>query len=372
MPGGLLHRPISILPPIPISRFRPALPLIGAIFGIIGVIVGAFALHFAGRLPTGVERALGLSAHGLDGMQRAGSPIPPPLDTTLTTREPEPPSTQPAKVKKGRGPIAGGVLFVPENFTAGEGGGFDLVIHFHGNTDLTIESYESLGFNAVIVVVNVGVGSGPYEERFASPAAMQALMQRIPIEMQERGLKGAHVSRLALSSWSAGYGAVMKVLEQPAYANRVDSVILLDGLHVGYKEGSLVPEDAMLRSIERFAERAKAGERLLVVTHSNIEPIGYLGVKETADILLKKLGMERKEVSGQTTIPDLPSGKGILPKDEIVALVPKSEARAGGVVVRGYRGNQPNHHISHLLQMSQTALPLLAERWRAAPADGSR
>jgi len=33
--------------------------------------------------------------------------------------------------------------------------------------------------------------------------------------------------------------------------------------------------------------------------------------------------------------------------------------------VRGYRGNTPEHHMAHLLQMGATVMPELAERWRA-------
>jgi hypothetical protein len=55
--------------------------------------------------------------------------------------------------------------------------------------------------------------------------------------------------------------------------------------------------------------------------------------------------------------------QGVLPKDEMRALERRSEAHAGGLTIRGYGGDQPAHHIAHLMQMSQIALPLLVERW---------
>ena len=119
--------------------------------------------------------------------------------------------------------------------------------------------------------------------------------------------------------------------------------------------------------MQRFAARAVAGEKLLVITHSNIDPGGYLGVKETTDLMLAELGVPREKVAGKTQLPILMSMQGVLPKDDMVALERRSEAHQGGLTVRGYGGNQPTHHISHLMQMSQIALPLLVERWRDPP-----
>ena len=80
-----------------------------------------------------------------------------------------------------------------------------------------------------------------------------------------------------------------------------------------------------------------------------------------------QLGVERAKVEGTTTLPILRSMEGVLNRADMVALEKRSEAHQGGLTVRGYAGNQPTHHVSHLMQMSQTALPLLVERWREVP-----
>ncbi len=46
---------------------------------------------------------------------------------------------------------------------------------------------------------------------------------------------------------------------------------------------------------------------------------------------------------------------------------PVSEATVGTFHVRGYRGNTPEHHMAHLLQMGATVLPELVARWQSAP-----
>jgi hypothetical protein len=43
-------------------------------------------------------------------------------------------------------------------------------------------------------------------------------------------------------------------------------------------------------------------------------------------------------------------------------MVPTGEARVGGLHVRGFRGNTPEHHMAHLLQMGATVLPELSAR----------
>lgn len=277
----------------------------------------------------------------------------------------EAPREAPPKIKKGRNTISFGVMMVPEAFEPGPDGRFDLVIHFHGNTDLTLESFDKLSINAVYVVLNLGTGSGVYEQSFAGPRGMSIILDRVPLELQKRGLAKPRLGRLALSAWSAGYGAVMQVLAQPELAEMVDAVVLLDGFHVPLKQKSFEADPAGLGPITAFAERAMKGERLLVITHSNVEPIGYASVKQTTDLLLSSLALERAEASGETVIPALAAAKGVLPKDEMVALVPVSRVDTGSFHVRGYRGNEPAHHMSHLLQMSEIALPPLAARWRA-------
>ncbi len=45
-------------------------------------------------------------------------------------------------------------------------------------------------------------------------------------------------------------------------------------------------------------------------------------------------------------------------------MIPTTEASVGELHVRGFRGNTPEHHMAHLLQMASTVLPELVERWR--------
>ena len=65
-----------------------------------------------------------------------------------------------ALVRENRSPVAGGLLSIPPAFSSDDGA-YDLLIHFHGNTALVEESISSTQLNAVLVQVNLGIGSGP-------------------------------------------------------------------------------------------------------------------------------------------------------------------------------------------------------------------
>jgi hypothetical protein len=271
-----------------------------------------------------------------------------------------------ALVHKGRSPLAGGLLTLPPAFASADGK-YDLVIHFHGNTDLVEESFARTPLNAVVVIMNLGTGSGPYEERFSNPLALPEVLGRVQATMEKRGLRTPTLHRVALTAWSAGYGAVLRILEQPALAAQVDAVVLLDGIHCGYKPDSTALQLDRIAPFERFAHEAIDHGKLFSITHSEITPIGkYAGTRETTDALLQLASVART-AGGETPQPvALASIDGVIARKSIRPLLPRSEAHAGGLHVRGYVGDQPEHHIMHLIEMSVTALPDLVHHWATA------
>src|SRR6185503_17275870 len=98
-------------------------------------------------------------------------------------------------------------LAIPPSFES-EDGAYDIAIHFHGNTDLVEDSFAIAKINAVVVMVNIGIGSGPYEGRFSNPDVFKELLTRVKGQLEKRGLANPTQRRIALTAWSAGYGAV--------------------------------------------------------------------------------------------------------------------------------------------------------------------
>jgi hypothetical protein len=269
-----------------------------------------------------------------------------------------------AVVRDRRSPLAGGLLMLPPSFASADGR-YDLVLHLHGNTDLVEESFAIAGVNAVVVIMNLGNGSGPYEDRFSNPASLPELLDRAQSTMEKRGLATPELRRVALSAWSAGYGGVLKVLEQPALASRVDAVLLMDGIHVGYKPKSHDLLVDRLAPFTRFAQEAVEGRRLFSITHTRITPVGnYAGTHETTDALLAAVGVAREPGGTEPAMPVLHSIDGVIAKKLLRALEPEATAKKGGLIVRAYAGDQPEDHMAHLYFMAATVLPDLVAWWK--------
>lgn len=287
-------------------------------------------------------------------------------------------ATPPPEIRHdGYASIRGGVLFTPETFRPA-GSSYDLVIHFHGNTQLVRESAEVAGLNAAVAVINLGIGSGAYEELYAQPGVYESLLADIDRALAQRGLPTPKLRRLALSSWSAGYGAIAKILELRRGIDALDAILVTDGIHCGF-----VPDHPsglntlQLASFARAAQLAAAGQVLFTITHSEIDPIAYASSSATANYLLGAAAGHPVERSRSLEAPPhlrLRAAEGAVSRKLEKQMIPTTEAAVGELHVRGFRGNTPEHHMAHLLQMASTVLPELVERWREGgdPAPPSR
>jgi hypothetical protein len=293
---------------------------------------------------------------------------PPAATSVIVPRAPSPRADEKLQ-RAGRTAFPGGYLALTPGFSSPDGV-YDVVIHFHGNTDLVEQSLAYAGIGAVFVPQNLGVGSAPYEARFSVPGALAEVLDRVQAAMEKRGLAGARLGRVALVAWSAGYGAVLRILEQPAAAERLDAVILLDGLHIGRVPGRKRPAAPQIAPYERFARWAVEGRKLFTITHTDIAPDAFVGAHDTADVLLGRLGVLRSADGEVVEIPDIPANQGVLSKAQRLPLQPLTLAQRGRLTVRGYAGDGPEHHIHHLMAMGSIALPDLASWW-ARPRDAS-
>lgn len=259
--------------------------------------------------------------------------------------------------------LAPGLLYVPSSFSSDDGT-FDLLIHFHGYPPLVQDSVEAAELNAVVLSVNLGLGGGPYKARMAYRDAFDDVVKRIEDHMSEKGLKEAKVGRVAVSAWSAGYGAVFTLLQDPERGQRVDALLLLDTPHGSFVGGSRKVQPESVKPYVEFARRAIDGERLMLITHSAITTDDYASTTETADLILSELRLERSPGGEPVDRPDVDTAKSAFPGGNHKWLEPTSHCRAGQLAVLGYGGREPEDHIAHLAQMSETALPLLVRRWR--------
>ncbi|MDC3958699.1 hypothetical protein [Polyangium jinanense] len=332
-------------------------------------IVGRFALAALGALSIGAMSFVVLRDFSAPAITAAAH-----LPALPSARPPEPPNAAPEAAREpqeradrnisreGYTLVSAGALFVPSSFASADGT-FDLLIHFHGNAELVAESVAAAGLSALVLVVNVGVGSGAYDTRYAAPAMLDFDVARVVETAAARGLRGARLGRLALAAWSAGYGAIGRILARDEAFSRVSAVLLCDALHSNFVDkGSREVDMERIAPFVRFAEKAAAGEKLFVMTHSEIGEFRYATTTETSDAILRVIGIERSRTIGWPDRPSFPLGRAVMSTERW--LEQRSEARRGELRIAGYRGFKEDDHIAHLAQMSSTVLPSLVEYWK--------
>jgi hypothetical protein len=240
-----------------------------------------------------------------------------------------------------------GQMIAPQVGGLTKDGGFDLIVHFHGHEPIRKE-FVKTAKGIVLVGIDLGIGSGAYSSVFASPEVFERLLRSVEAEMAKRsGRKSTHVRKLALSSWSAGYGALEQILRQPA-AKRVDAVILLDSLHTGY-----VSPDAKtlatsgLEPFVAFARQAARGTRFMFQSYSSIIPPGYASTTETAHYVIAQLGGKPSKST----------------RDDVLGLDMFERFDRGKYHARGYLGEDKPDHCAHIGLMKTVVGSHLNKRW---------
>lgn len=261
------------------------------------------------------------------------------------------PAAPPAAAKPLRIPLANSLLVAPRGCDA-LGPAFDVLIHFHGAYTTTEPQLMNSGVDAVYLIKNLGNGSGPYESAFAAPGALDAELAAIRARINRScGGPTRDVARVALSGWSAGYGAIYRILARPAEAARVDAVLLADGMHVGFEPGSRRVRGAAMTPFVDFARLAAHGDKLMAITHSAIVPPTYASTTQTARFIVDQLAAPAIDDPLREPRPGM--------------LLDSSFGR-GELHVSGYAGNDKHAHCDHLYAISKVLWSRLRERWSSA------
>jgi hypothetical protein len=247
-----------------------------------------------------------------------------------------------------------GRLLMPRKGGLTTSGAFDLVIHFHGSGAIR-KALARTARGVFVVGVDLGVGSRVYGQAFARPEAFEHLLDAIEHQVaRHRHIDQAHIRKLTLSGWSAGYGAIRAILRQPA-SDRVNALILIDSLHSDYLDAEeaygLQPDQ--LAPFVRFAKLAARGKRFMFVSHSRIIPPGYASTMETAHYLVSRLGGR----VDPTTRRDGPW------------LSRYEQGLLGDFFMRGYEGNSKYDHCAHISLISEV-IATLEQRWHTPQASG--
>ncbi len=279
------------------------------------------------------------------------APTPP---GPVPTRAPAPKATAtaaPAPTLSEWRPASFGHVMVPSPI---EGDSVDVIFHFHVGKSAEPE-YRASGVRAVVAAASHGLFASSYSQAYEDKARFPEIEGEVlSLLKEESGNASLRIGRIALIAWSAGYGAIRKILaaqDDP----RIDAVVLLDGIHSPYlgNPSAKKPDMRSVSSLVRFAEAAARGEKLMVVTHSAIQTVGYANTTETTTALLALAGASR-----ETLATPLPAPGGL----ELA-----SQADRGDFHVRGYGGDDKGAHVAHLRLLEGVLREHLVPRW-ARPA----
>lgn len=249
-----------------------------------------------------------------------------------------------------------GRMAIPQKGGHTKDWGYDVVVHFHGQNALRTTLVQ-IARGVAFVGIDLGNGSGAYSDEFASRESWPLLRQSIEGALRSQsGHPEAYIRHVALTAWSAGYGAVNEILKhQP---DDIDAVVLLDGLHAGWDPARTrhqtvndVVAGGIAPTIE-YARRALRGEKIFIFTYSEIDPITYPSTSLTAQLLLRELGVESVPVQGAV---------------EDFGLISAVDQK--GLHLWAYEGNDKPAHCTHLSHIDLAVRDIIEPAWNTPAMD---
>jgi hypothetical protein len=235
-----------------------------------------------------------------------------------------------------------------------EDGRYDVLVHFHGAPESVIPAFQKSDLRAILVIVNLGIGSGPYERGYGQDGSLKILLERVDAIVDKYCPNAGDnadrtLNRVALSAWSAGYGAIYRILGNEGDREIADAVLLADGLHSGFvNKFTREIKPVQMAAFDRFAEQAVRGNKLFAITHTQIATPNYASTTETANYLVKTHDLAR-------TVRDEAG-----PRDGMRLT---SRASKGLFSVEAYAGGDTDAHCDHLYAIGDTLYSRLSKRW---------
>lgn len=184
-------------------------------------------------------------------------------------------------------------LFIPDTLDLANDA-VDVLVHFHGDPATVNNNAGYANLNAVVVNVTYAGTSGVYSAPFSDPTLFGNLLDGAltTLRAQPDIADTVDWDQLAISSFSAGYGAVREILKSPTYFNQIDGLLLADSLYASFTSGAdHTPLDSQMVNFRAFAQAAAAGTKTMIVSHSQVLTYSYSNTAETADDLMQYVGI---------------------------------------------------------------------------------
>jgi hypothetical protein len=244
-------------------------------------------------------------------------------------------------------------LWIPRGYQH-LGNTVDVLFDFHGYPPRVRSSACLAGLNCVVISVQYVGLSSVYRIPFSDDRQLFATIldeALSTLRAEPDFVNDAQWGRLAITSFSAGFGAVREILKTNDYFDRIAGIYMVDSLYCGYigdgtdavQEGVVHP--GLMKDFLRFARAAADGDKVMIITHCMVPTPGYASTCETADYLLDKLDLVPKPVDISVRLS--PKVEGVA---EPLRLYRKAVRK--GFSLYGSHGVAANDHVDHLRHMA--------------------
>ncbi len=220
-------------------------------------------------------------------------------------------------------------------------------LHFHGPDWHTINEFDRAKFTQPVVNFAVGQGSTVYGNLFKPKDRIAEWLNAIESNIaRESKLPSLKVTKLHLSSFSAGYGAIRELLQDPATFDKIATVVLCDSMYA-----SLATQEPRTELQEHtdvwvpICQKAIKKKVKFALAVSMVPTPEYASSSECADALASTLGVTWRAADPKDPAandPDFPLLK---------------TAEQGFLHIWQYGGVGPDAHMTHARH--------LADIWRA-------
>jgi hypothetical protein len=183
-------------------------------------------------------------------------------------------------------------VFIPSTYYQRPGNVADVLVHFHGDPQTYWNNAQYANLNAIIVTVNYNGLSSAYSTPFSNSALFQQVLDEALTKVRQQSDLPDNLQwdKLAVSSFSAGYGAVREILKSATYRNEIDALLAADSLYATTAADG-TPLDSQMVDYKTFAGLARDGTKTFLFSHSQVPTYTYESTQECGDELMQYLGI---------------------------------------------------------------------------------
>ncbi|MCX7799778.1 MAG: hypothetical protein N2109_05480 [Fimbriimonadales bacterium] len=224
-----------------------------------------------------------------------------------------------------------------------------LTINFHSVGWHAAQEHAARGIRGPLLQVSAGVGSRAYEALFADGRTADRWFEPVLAELRRRGApKNARIVALDVSSFSAGYGAVRRMVRDPKVLPLLRRVVLADSLYgdLDPSQPGRVPAAEDVDVWLPLAQAAIRREKTFLITVSEV-PTDYASSWECAAAIAMAVGGALQPVEPGSCSATLEREHPL-----------KARFDRGFLHIWGYGGADGPAHMSHVHHLADLWMAL--------------